>query len=776
MKIRFGLLFSLALYTSVAAAQSFTVDDVRLEGLQRVEPGLVLRNLDIDSGQSVDQGEIANATRRVFRTGYFDDIRISRDGDVLIVNVQERPAISLIRLEGNKVLDDEVLLDGLKQNGLREGDVFKRATLDKIRQDLLRMYAGQGRYGADIQAEIESLSENRVALNIDIKEGKVATIQHINIVGNTVFSDEELKDDFSLKLPGFWDFFSDSDKYAREKLSGDLERLRSYYLDRGYINFAIDSSQVSLSPDKKHVYITVSVTEGEKYTVSGVSVAGDLVIDQQELLDAITVVEGATFSRREMTTSQDALIRKLGDKGYLFANVSPVPQVKEDNTVNLQFFIAPGKLTYVRRVSIKGNTKTADTVARRSMSQVEGGLVSSAAIERSKQRIAQTGYFKDVNVETAPVPGTDDLVDLEYSVIEDNTGNFSASVGFSQTSGAILNLSVEQDNFLGSGNSVGFGATQSDTITEYKFSYVEPYYTVDGVSRGYNIYSRETDYEEENVSNYSTDTLGAGVSFGYPMDDYQRLNFGLNYEGLKVKTVSDTSPEVLDFIKTEGDEYNILNVNMGWSDNHLNRKIFPTSGYSQSASIEIGIPGSDLSYHKEQYKGRIYFPLTENVEGLIGSLRGRLAFAGTLGDNEYPFFKNYYSGGLSSVRGFSSNSLGPRDGSGDADPFGGNVAIDMSAEVIFPVPFIKDSSSMRTLLFADAGNVFQTNCPSSTTDPDVGKNCEEGVKFDGLRYSVGFGFSWLTPIGPISVALAKALNAEEEDDERFFEFVLGKTF
>jgi outer membrane protein insertion porin family len=404
------------------------------------------------------------------------------------------------------------------------------------------------------------------------------------------------------------------------------------------------------------------------------------------------------------------------------------------------------------------------------MTQVEGGLASSAAIERSKQKIDQTGYFRDVNVETVPVPGTDDLVDLEYSVTEDNTGNFVASVGFSQTSGAIFNLSVEQENFLGSGNSVGFGITQSDTVTEYKFSYVEPYYTVDGVSRGYNIYSRETDYDEEDVSNYSTDTLGAGINFGYPMDDYQRLNFGLNYEGVKINTVDDTAPEVITFIENEGDQYNIFNVSLGWSDNHLNRKIFPTQGYSQSASIEIGIPGSDLSYHKEQYKGRIYFPLTEDGEGLVGSLRGRLAFAGKVADNEYPFFKNYYSGGLSSVRGYDSNSLGPRDSSDDEDPLGGNVAIDMSAELIFPVPFVKDSNSMRTLLFVDAGNVFQTDCLEGS------KNCDSGIRLDDLRYSAGFGFSWLTPIGPISVALAKALNADDDDEERFFEFALGKTF
>ncbi|WP_290702962.1 outer membrane protein assembly factor BamA [Amphritea sp.] len=766
MKIRIGLIFSLALLSSIAWAQSFTVEDVRLEGLQRVEPGLVLRNFDVDSGQSVDQKALAEATRRVFRTGYFDDIQIARDGNVLIVKVQERPAVSIIRLEGNKVLEDEMLLDGLKQNGLREGDVFKRATLDKIRQDLLRLYAGQGRYGAAIEAEVEPLSENRVALNIDIKEGKVATIQHVNIVGNSVFTNEELQEEFSLKLPGFWDFFSDSDKYAREKLAGDLERLRSYYLDRGYINFTIDSSQVSLSPDKKHVYVTISVTEGEKFSVGEITVAGELVVDKQELLNEITVIEGATFSRREMTASQDALTRKLGDNGYLFANVSPVPKVGEDNTVNLQFFVAPGKRTYVRRISIKGNTKTADVVTRRSVSQMEGGIASTASIERSKQRIAQTGYFKDVNVKTSPVPGTDDQVDLQYSVIEDNTGNFAASVGFSQTSGAIFNLSVEQENFLGSGNSVGFGITQSDTITEYKFSYVEPYYTVDGVSRGYNVYSRETNYDEENVSNYSTDAIGGGVNFGYPMDDYQRLNFSFNYERLTVKTVADTSQEVFDFIAAEGDEYNIFNARFGWSDNHLDRKIFPTDGYSQSASIEIGIPGSDLSYHKEQYKGRIYYPLNET--GLVASVRGRLAYAGKLGDNAFPFFKNYYSGGLSSVRGFQSNSLGPRDSKDD--PFGGNVAVDVSGELIFPIPFMENTDSMRTLIFADAGNVFQTECPAGST------NCGNGIKFDELRYSAGFGFSWLTPIGPISIALSRALNAEDTDDTRFFEFALGRSF
>ena len=767
MKIRFGLLFSLALFSSVAVAQTFTVQDVRLEGLQRVEPGLVLRNFDIDSGQDIDQRDIAEATRRVFRTGYFDDVRIGRDGDVLILNLKERPALSLIRLEGNDVIEDEALLEGLKQSGLQEGEVFKRATLDRIRQDLLRMYAGQGRYGAAIEAEVESLTGNRVALNIDIKEGKVATIQHINIIGNTLYSDEELKDLFTLQLPSFWKLFNDDDKYAREKLAGDLERLRSHYLDRGFINFSIDSSQVSLSPDKKHVYITVSVTEGEKFTVGDVAVAGDLVVPEQELMDVVVIKQGSVFSRREMTESQDALIKKLGDNGYLFANVSPVPAVNDDGTVALQFFVSPGKQTYVRRIGIKGNTKTADQVSRRSMAQMEGGLASTANIERSKQKIAQTGYFRDVSVETIPVPGTDDQVDLQYSVIEDSTGNLSASVGFSQTSGAILNLSVEQDNFLGSGNSVGFGVTQSDTITEYKFSFTEPYYTVDGVSRGYNFYSRETNYDEENVSNYSTDTLGAGVNFSYPMDDYQRIGFSLAYEGMKIKTVTDTSDEILDFIAREGDDYNFFVTKFSWSDNHLNRRIFPTSGYSQSASLEIALPGSDLTYHKEQYKVNWYKPLSED-EGWVVAAKGKVGYAGSLGDNDLPFFKHFYSGGLSSIRGFDSNTLGPRDS--ENEPYGGDFVVNGSAELIFPIPFIENNNSMRALVFTDVGNVFLTDCPAVST------TCESGINLDDIRLTTGLGFSWLTPIGPLSIALSKPIISESGDDEQFFEFALGRTF
>ena len=769
MKRRFGVLFSLVLLAFGTQAETFKVEDIRLEGIQRVEPGLALRYFSIASGEEVDSADLASATRRLFKTGYFDDIQLERDGNVLVLRVRERPAVSLIRLEGNSVIDDEALLAGLEQTGLKEGDVFKRATLDQIRQDLLRLYVGRGRYGADIETEVEPLSGNRVALNIDVTEGKVATIQHINIIGNTVFEEEDLTDLFSLKLPGFWSFFTKSGRYAREKLSGDLERLRSYYLDRGYVNFNIDSTQVSVSPDKKHIFISINVSEGDQYSVSSVDVTGDLVVPKETLIAALAVKSGQVFSREDVTASQTALERKLGDKGYLFANVSPVPELNEDDkTVSLRYFVAPGKRTYVRRINITGNTGTSDVAARRTIIQMEGAIASSEKIETSKGRIEQTGYFKSVDVDTVPVPGTDDQVDLNYVLEEQNSGSLTAGIGFSRTSGVILNLGLQQDNFLGSGKRVGVRVEKSDVRKELSFNYLDPYYTVDGVSRGFDVYILERNFTNSNTSNYLTDELGGRVNFGYPIDDFQRIRFSLGAEQVRLKTNgTNTAQEVFDFIDKEGSNYTNFITSLRWTENKLNRRVFPTRGTYQSAEIAVAIPGSDLTYHSESYEYKWYKPL-DNVEDWVLSARGRLGYAGSLGDNDYPFYRNFFSGGLDSVRGFKTNTLGPRDSKDKA--FGGNVQMDASVELIVPLPFIKDSSSIRTLVFFDIGNVFQTECLAGST------NCDSGVKFDELRYSTGVGFSWLTPIGPLSFALAQPLNSKSGDDEQTFEFALGRTF
>ncbi|MET4001193.1 outer membrane protein assembly factor BamA [Marinobacterium sp. MBR-109] len=762
MKRKLGLFFVSMLWMvqAQAAAFPFEVNDIRLEGLQRVEPGVVFRNFPVTAGDELTRSQLSDAVRTLFRSGYFADVQVERDGGVLVLKVQERPSVALINIEGNKVIKKEDLLNGLKQSGLQEGDVFRRAALDQISQDLLRVYTSQGRYGADIQTEVEPLSGNRVQLNINIREGQVASIQHINIVGNTVFSDEELTDLFSLKLPNFWSFYKKDDRYAREKLTGDLERLRSWYLDRGYINFEIDSAQVSITPDKKDVYISVAITEGEQYSVRDVSVAGEMVVPQDVMLAEMSVEAGEIFSRKDMTQSQERLVRLLGDEGYMFANVSPVPELHEDNTVSIRYFVEPGKRTYVRRIAIKGNTRTADEVIRRELEQMEAGIASTKDIERSRTRLDKTGYFKTVNVETRPVPGTDDQVDIEYSVEEQQSGQFTASIGFSQNDGIILDLGVQQDNFLGSGKKIGFNISNSSTRTEYSFNYLDPYYTLDGVSRGFNVYYRERDYEEDDISSYTADEAGGGVTFGYPIDDFQRLSFSGDIEFIQLNTYAQTATEVKDFITDEGDSFFNWKLTAGWSDNRLNRGFFPSRGYAQGASVEVAIPGSDLTYFRANYNNRFYKPLNED-ETWIFALRGRAGYGDSWGDNQYPFFKNFYAGGLKSVRGYSNNSLGPQDS--NDDPFGGNLMLAGSAEFIFPMPFLEDKSAWRSLVFMDAGNVYSTD---SGADVDLGD----------LRYSVGVGVSWLTPIGPLSVSLGMPLNDKENDDTEVFQFALGQTF
>lgn len=779
------ILISLLWVTQVQANPlPFVVSDVRVEGLQLVDPGTVFRNFPIAAGDQVGAAELSSATRQLFRSGYFDDVQLNRDGDVLVLVLRERPAVAIIRIDGNKAIKTDQLREGLRQSGLQEGDVFRRATLDQIELDLMRVYASQGRYGADINTQVETLPGNRVALNINITEGRIATIQHINIVGNEAFSDSELTDLFSLKLPNFWSFYTKSDQYSREKLAGDLERLRSYYLDRGYINFAIDSTQVSVSPDKQDVFISVGLTEGQQYRVGEVVMVGNLVVSESELLSKMSLGEGDVFSRREMTDSQERLERLLGDHGYMFANVSPIPQVNEqDGSISLRFFIEPGKLTYVRRVLVRGNSRSADEVVRREIEQMEAGIVSTGAIERSKQRLERTGHFRTVNVETRPVPGTDDQVDIEFAVEEQQSGQLTASVGFSQSEGIILQFGVAQENFLGTGKSVDFNISNSSTLREYRLNYLDPYFTVDGVSRGYNFYYREENFDEDDRGDYNTDGIGGGITFGYPIDDFQRLSFSGDVEYLRLKPndifkKGDAYKAIEEYIKANGDDYLNVKLTAGWSDNRLNRGFFPTRGYSQGATLEVSLPGSDLEYYRAQYNNRFYWPINEN-ETWIAALRGRVGYADSYGsDKDYPFFKNFYAGGLNTVRGFEANTLGPRydrgANSSRARSMGGNVLVAGSAELIFPTPFLRDNSKWRTLVFMDAGNVFSSKC--LTVDGKKPDNCVEGVDFGELRYSAGIGLSWLTPIGPLSVSLAKALNSKDGDETEVFQFVLGQTF
>lgn len=757
------------LFPVLVFAETFTVADIRVDGLQRIGHGAVFRAFGVEVGEQVDQYRLADASRSLFRTGYFNDVQLLREGSVLVIKVKERPSVSQISIEGNDQIDTEVLLQGLSAMGMSEGEVFQRATLEKIRLELARMYAAQGRYNAWVDVQIEDLPENRIGLNINIKEGEAASIQHINIVGNEVFSDEELRKQFDLSTPGMWSFFFKDDHYKREKFGGDLERLRSYYLNRGYINFNIDSTQVSITPDRKHVFITINVTEGDLYYFGSYDLAGDLKLPKEELVQEVGIVEGEVFSRELSVNATSAISDRLGQDGYLQANVNPSYKVDEETKrVDLTFVVDPGRRMYVRRIDFRGNSSSSDEVLRREMRQMEATWADSEKIERSKTRLDRLGYFSAVNVQTKPVPGTDDQVDLEYSVVEQLSGSLTASVGFSQSAGLILAAKVAQKNFLGSGKHVEVGVNTSDTNTEYSFSYDDPYYTVDGVSRGFDLYYRKQDFDEDDVSNYNLDTFGASVNFGYPMDEYRRLRFDLGYENTSVRLNTDIPDEIQDFVDRNGDEYNQFTGTLTWTDNHLNRGLMATEGYSQSISLEMAIPGSDLSYYKLRYRGQRYFPLYDDY---ILSLRTTLGYADGFGStSELPFYKKFFTGGLQSVRGFKNNSIGPRANNIDEDPLGGEMLITGSAEFIFPFPFGDDDGKLRSLVFMDAGSVFTESCLDSNP------NCISGLEYDEVRASVGVGVSWLTFIGPLSFSYAKPVVSKDYDELEAFQFAIGRTF
>ncbi|MCK9533166.1 MAG: outer membrane protein assembly factor BamA [Pseudomonas sp.] len=769
-----------ALIMSEAQAAPFTVSDIRVNGLQRVSAGSVFGALPLNVGETVDERRLSEATRSLFKTGFFEDIQLTRDGDVLIITLLERPSISSLEIEGNKAISKDDLIKGLTQSGLAEGEIFQQATLEGVRNELQRQYVAQGRYSANIETEVIPQPRNRVALKINVTEGSVASIQHINVVGNKVFKDQELADLFELKTKNWLSFFRNDDKYAREKLSGDLERLRSYYFDRGYINMDITSTQVSITPDKKHVYITVNVDEGEQFTIRDVKLAGELKVPEAEIRALLLSREGQVFSRKVMTTTSELITRRLGNDGYTFANVNGMPQTHdEDNTVSLTYVVDPGKRSYVNRIKFRGNTKTADEVLRREMRQMEGGWASTYLIDQSKTRLERLGYFKEVNVETPQVPGTDDQIDVNYSVEEQPSGSITASVGFAQNAGLILGGSISQNNFLGTGNKVSLGLTRSEYQSNYNFSFVDPYWTVDGVSLGYNGFYRSTDYDklDVDVSSYSVDSLGGGVNVGYPISETSRLNFGLSAQQDKLKTGRYTVDEITDFIAKEGDSYTNFKASAGWSQSTLNRGMMATRGYSQSVVLESTVPGSDLSFYRLDYRGQVFAPLSTNYTLRFHTDLGYSESYGST--SEMPFYEHYYAGGFNSVRGFKDSSLGPRstpssnDPDNDELPFGGNILIQGGVELLFPMPFVKDQRSLRTVLFWDVGNVFDTNCSSAQ------KNRNEagcGVKYDNLASSVGMGLTWVTALGPLSFSLGVPVKKPDNADTQVFQFSLGQTF
>ena len=766
-------------------AQAFTVSDIRLQGLQRVSAGTVFNILPVQVGDTVDEVAVRQLIRLLFSSGYFDDIRMARDDDVLVVSVIERPAIESIEIEGNKAIKTEALLEGLTQQGLSEGEIFKQATLERVGLELERQYVSQGRYGASIETNIEELPRNRVAIGIDIEEGKTSGIRHINVVGATIFPEEELLDEMELRHPGLLSFFRNNDKYNREKLTGDLEKLESYYKDRGYVEFEIASTQVSVTPDKRQVYISMNVAEGDKYTIDEVNLLGELNDVPPEDLRSLMLVEpGQIFSQAWLTATEERLEAALGNAGYTFATAGGIPRVKEGGEVSVDVVVDAGKRAYVRRVSFAGNKVTQDEVMRRELRQMEGGWASTAQIDLSKLRLERLGYFQEVNVETPEVPGTDDQIDVNFTVDEQPSGSISATLGYSQGWGLVVGANYQENNVLGTGNSLGLGVSYSKYQKSANFNYFNPYYTLDGISRGYNAYFRRLDWDERNIARYSTDAVGVGVNFGFPIGETQRINFGGSVEQTSLTEGRFPALEISEFLDRNGDDFLNFKANLSWVGTTLNRGLFPTRGRSQTLALQASVPGSDLEFWKVTYRGEQYFPF---FAGLTLRFRTELGYGGGYGGTEsLPFYEHFFAGGFGSIRGFEQSTLGPRttnpshdiDGNPipdgffrsdrlvEGDPFGGNLLVEGSLELILTLPFVEQSRQFRPVIFVDAGNVFNTKCP------DVSRNCF-GFDVDEFRYSVGFGITWLTAMGPMTFGIAKAFNTSDIDERESFQFELG---
>ena len=607
------LVFSIN-HTSVVA-DSFFIQDIRIEGLQRVSAGTVFVSLPLNVGDSIDENLLREATRSLFRTGYFSDVMLSRENNILVVNVAERPSVTEIIIEGNKAIETEQLMGALRDNGLAEGQIFRQIILEGMSQELERQYVSQGRYGAIVNTEVSELPRNRVSVKIDIDEGDVAKIRHINLVGNGDFTDTDLLEQFEQKKTGWLSWITSDDKYSREKLSADIETLESFYLDRGYLGFEITSTQVSVSPDKESVFITINLNEGDVYTIGEIKLAGELIIPEEQVRSLILLQKDMIFSQILMTTSSEYITKRLGNEGYTFAEVEGYPQLDDvDNTADITFLINPQKRAYVRRIEFRGNTKTADPVLRREMRQMEGGSANNALIELSKVRLERIGFFKEVGVETIPVNGTDDQIDVVYSVEEQPSGSVGANLGYSQGYGLMLGANLTENNFLGTGKQVGIGINKSTYQSSLNFSYTEPYFTADGVSAGYSIYARETDYSRLRLQPFSQNTKGASLNWSYPISEIQRIGFGLGYEYLELNLGDYVSSQVIeDFVSANGNWFRSVNFNLNWVKSTLNRGIFATRGTSQRLGLDLSMPGSGLEYYKITYKGSHLRGLTKQL-------------------------------------------------------------------------------------------------------------------------------------------------------------------
>ncbi|TVO53914.1 outer membrane protein assembly factor BamA [Denitromonas halophila] len=761
LKLLSGLLAALYVAAPAFAFDTFVVKDIRVEGIQRTEAGTVFTYLPVKVGDRFSEGQAKESIRALFATGFFDDVRIEVENDVLVVVVDERPAVAQIDFSGVKEFDKEALKKGLKDVGLGESRIFDRAVLERAEQELKRQYLTRGKYAATVQTTVTPLERNRVAVRFDVEEGDVAKIRQIKIVGASLFEEEDLVDLFEQTTPGWLTWYTKSDQYSKQKLSGDLETLRSFYLNQGYLDFSIDSTQVSITPDKKDIYITIAITEGAKYSVSAVTLTGDLILPDEVYKDIVTVKAGDVFSREALTNTNKAITDRLGNEGYAFANVNAAPEVdREKHEVAFTIFVDPGKRVYVRRINVEGNDRTRDEVARREMRQMEGAWYDGEKINKSKVRLDRLGFFEEVAVQTPAVPGTTDQVDVNFKVRERQTGNLSLGVGFSSSDSVVLSAAVAQQNLFGSGNALNLQLNTSASTRTYSLSYTNPYYTVDGISRGFDVYHRTYDADTLDLARYKTASTGLGLRYGFPIAEDDRINVGLTVDRTEVTTFDDSPVQYKEFVTAFGNEATSLLGSISWSRDGRDSLIYPRKGMYQRAFMEVAIPPAELRYVKASYQHQYWLPIGQDSAFM---LNGEVGWAVGYGGKPLPFFKNFYAGGIGSVRGFKQSSLGPRilNTDGDLDSVGGNRRLIANAEYYFPLPGTGRDRSFRLSAFVDVGNVWGQ---------------DEKLEFTELRYSAGLGFSWSSPIGPLKLSVGFPLKKEEDDKIQRFQFQLGSVF
>ena len=809
------LLLGCLLWLNTAlATDPFTISDIRVEGLQRISEGTVYNYLPLDAGDRLTAANARSAIRELYRTGFFRDIELGREGSILVITVRERPAIANVAISGNKAIKDDDLYRVLSDIGLSQGEVFDRLVLDRLQQELVNQYFSQGRYAVSVDARVTEMQRNRVSISIVIDEGDVAEIRHINIVGNETFTDKEIKDEFESDLKPRWKFWSKKGQYSREKLSGDIEKLRSFYLDRGYVDFSVESTQVSIGPDKENIYITANVVEGEVYSVNEVQITGDLVVDESTLRRLIIVQNAEIFSRKKVEQSVENITAILSNIGYAFANVNPITDVDRDNRlVSINFFVDPGKRVYIRRINFAGNTKTKDEVIRREMRQLEGAWFSQLAIDRSKVRLQRLTYYESVEVETPAVPGTDDQVDIIFTVTERPAGSFTVGLGFSQVQGLIASLSVQQDNFIGSGKRMGLGISYSKIIKSVSVSYDNPYWTDDGISRGFFARYQEFDQGQANISTFTSSEWAVGMNFGVPITEVDFLRSGMGFRSSQLNIgaftclVFDPDNEniCLEFglVPTPGDplshsldhngdniisdderQFETLDWSVSWTRDSRDHFLNPSRGSAQSLTMQVAIPGSSRQYYKLFYRGTKYWRIWR---GLVFSVRANLGYGDSYDsydkdsqaqdastdvvadscdqtdvialDTGLPFYEHFYSGGVRDLRGYDDNTLGPKDA--NCRSVGGDFKVTGGAELAFPTPFAGGRSGTRIALFIDTGYVYENL---------------SAFEADKLRSSFGLSVTWEAPIGPIVISYAFPFNDQPGDRTEDLQFSFGTTF